>query len=310
MRAFVSNIKKISIINVWLLSLCLSIGHATSDNQAAIDHPNANDTPPSIGNFALPAPQQPGPLISFGQTLIGRNHLQLEADSFGGFPGQGMFQNLNASMIFGITDETSIYFNYPIQSDYSVRLLRLTGLQDATLQLEQAIYTAGTSTYQDQASLVGFVTLPLSEGDPTKKFPTGYGSPAYFLGATFNRTTVDWLGFVSPGVFLTTASDHIQLGSQGLYQAGIGRNIWSETDRFILMGLLELDGQYTTKDRVLGHSLENTGGNLIGLTPSIWFSTPHLILQLGVGFPIVENLNGKQNKTDYYIAGSFSWTIA
>ena len=75
------------------------------------------------------------------------------------------------------------------------------------------------------------------------------------------------------------------------------------------MGLLELDGQYTTKDRVLGQNLPDTGGNIIGLTPSLWFSTPHLILQLGVGFPILQNLNGKQTKTDYYVAGSLSWTI-
>ena len=302
-----SDIKK----NIVSCCLFLYLGQAlaTSDNQAAVNHTGAN-APPNTGNFALPSPQQPGPLISFGQTLIGRNHLQLETDSFGTFPGKGIFQNLNTAMTFGISDATSIYFNYPLQSNYSTRLLRLTALQDATLQLEHAIYTAGTSTYQDQASIVGFVNLPLDENHPNRKFPTTYGAPAYFLGATYNRTTVDWLGFISPGIFLTTAKDRTQLGSQGLYQAGIGRNIWSETNRFILMGLLEFDGLYTTKDRILGHSLPNTGGNIIGLTPSLWFSTQHLIMQLGVGFPIIQNLNGKQTKTDYYVAASLSWTIA
>ena len=293
----------------YFMLLLVGITHATTDNQATLNSGGANG-PPNMGNFALPAPQQPGPLISFGQTLIGRNHLQVEADSFGNFPGNGVFQNLNASMIFGVSDATAIYFNYPIQVDYSVRLTRLTALQDATLQLEHAVYTAGTSSYQDQASVVGFVTLPLTTIDPTRKFPLGYGAPAYFLGATYNRTTVDWLGFVSPGVFLTTAHDHIQLGSQAIYQAGIGRNIMSETNRYILMGLLEFDGQYTTKDKVLGHSLPNTGGNMIGLTPSLWFSTQQLIMQLGVGFPVVQNLNGKQKKTDYYVAASLTWTIA
>lgn len=300
-------IKKILISCAILLWVGMT--HATMDDLASVNGEGAH-APPNIGNFALPAPQQPAPLISFGQTLIGRNHLQLEIDSFAPFPGKGGFQNLNTSMIFGVSDATAIYFNYPIQSSDTIRLTRVTALQDATLQLEHAVYTAGTSSYQDQASLVGFVSLPLTTIDPTRQFPIGYGSPAYFLGATYNRTTIDWLFFVSDGAFLTTASDHIQLGSQGIYQAGIGRNIISETNRYILMGLLEFDGQYTTKDKVLGHRLVNTGGNTIGMTPSLWFSTRHLIMQLGVGFPIVQNLNGKQKKTDYYVAASLSWTIA
>ena len=100
-----SDIKK----NIVSCCLFLYLGQAlaTSDNQAAVNHTGAN-APPNTGNFALPSPQQPGPLISFGQTLIGRNHLQLETDSFGTFPGKGIFQNLNTAMTFGISDATSI----------------------------------------------------------------------------------------------------------------------------------------------------------------------------------------------------------
>ena len=101
----------------YFMFLLVGITHATTDNQATLNSGGANG-PPNMGNFALPAPQQPGPLISFGQTLIGRNHLQVEADSFGNFPGNGVFQNLNASMIFVVRHATAIYFNYPIHVYY------------------------------------------------------------------------------------------------------------------------------------------------------------------------------------------------
>ncbi len=34
--------------------------------------PETENEPPSIGNFALPPSQQPGPFLSFGQSLIER----------------------------------------------------------------------------------------------------------------------------------------------------------------------------------------------------------------------------------------------
>lgn len=289
------------------LLLLPSLMFAATDEQAVVDD-ESEGSPPNIGNFALPGPQQPGPFLSFGQTLIGRNYLQVSLDTYSPFPVGGAFDKVNATMTYGITDSTSLYFNYPIEADVVTRTHRMTGLLNIVVQLEQAVYTVGNKRYQDQGTIVGALTVPMNEVT-TNRFQQGYDAPAYFLGGTFNRTYVDWLGFVSPGVQITSTSKHIRLGSQVLYQAGLGRDIFSVSDKSILFGLLEVDGQYTQRDRVFGHELPNTGGNVVSVIPSLWLSTQNLIVQAGIGFPVVQNLYGNQTKMDYFIAGNVSWTI-
>lgn len=282
-------------------------GFATSDDIAALTGQSVA-TPPNKGNFALPSPQQPGPLLSFGQTLIGRNQVQLNYSTFSPYHVVGAFRNMNAALTFGLTDDTSVYFDVPVAAEYSARSVRSTALKDATLQLEHAVYTAGNQRYQEQSTVVGAITLPINDPALTKAIK-GYGSPAYFIGGTYNRTYVDWLFFASPGYWQTTTSDHLKIGSQWLYQAGLGHSICSVTDQSLLFGLLEMDGQYTYRDQVFGRSRRNTGGNVVALTPSLSLAFRHLITQVGVGFPVIQNLNGNQTKTDYFIAANFIWTI-
>lgn len=293
-----------------LLLCCLSPGFAAFDDQAAVEG-DSTGSPPNIGNFALPSPQQPGPLMAFGQTLIGKNYLQLSADTFSLFPSAagGAFNSINAAMVYGISDRTSLYFNYPIEAEYLTRVHRMTGLKDVTLQLEHAFYTWGNSKYQEQATAVGYLSLPTQESDPGQVSPIGFGSSSFFIGATYNRTYVDWLVFVSPGIQLTDTSNQVRLGSQYLYQAGVGRNIFYVTNQSMLFGLVEMTGQYTEKDKILGVANPDSGGNIISLTPSLWLSTQKLIIQVGVGFPVVQDLYGNQTKTDYFIMTNVSWTI-
>ncbi len=267
--------------------------HATTDDQAALANPGA-DSPPNIGNFALPSPDQPGPFLSFGQTLIGKNHLQLATNTFSPYQIGGAFDNVDVSLTYGFTDTTSLYFNYPLIVDPHTRTHHSSSLYDINLQLEHAFFTAGDRNYQEQATLVGAITLPTRDASfLAQRVPITYGAPTYFLGATYNRTYVDWLFFVSPGYLLTTTSHDVRQGSQFLYQAGIGRNIVYVSEQSILFGLVELDGQYTEKNQTFGHNLPNTGGNIIALTPSLSLSTSRFIAQAGVGFPILQQLNAR-----------------
>lgn len=306
--------KKWFFICVVLSFSYLRGAYAAIDEQAALNGSDVN-SPPQEGNFALPTPQQPGPFLSFGQTLIDRNDLQLQYTNYTVTPKSNGGGNHNIGVIYGFTDTTDVFLNFPVESSYNTRATRSSGLADVFFQLEHAFYAAGTTKYQDQATIVGALTLPLQDSTTLRRrnFPrpisVGYGSPVYFVGATYNRTSVDWLAFVSPGVLITTVSDHIQLGSQGLYQAGLGRVIKSVSDRYIFSGLLEFQGQYTAKDKEFGRRLPNTGGNIISLAPSLWLSTRHLILQAGVSLPVVQNLNGNQGKSDYSIAATVTWTI-
>ncbi len=238
--------------------------------------------------------------------------MQVDINSYNVAPAGGTIDNLNTTLIYGLTDNSALYFNIPFKSDYQTRNNYHLGLDDLTVQLEHAFYNTENARYQDEATWIGAITIPTETSESTNKqgIPTSYGAPTYFGGLTYNRTYVDWLGFVSPGYLLTTTGDHLRLGSQFFYQAGIGRNILGITDRVVVIGLLEFNGQYTKQDTMYGQSLPNTGGNVVTLTPSLWLSTQKMILQVGLSLPVAQTLNGTQTPMDYAFTGDFVWTFA
>lgn len=269
---------------------------------------NQNETqPPHVGNFALPSSQQPGVLMSFGENIIDKNQLQLLlfADDIIGSDKHNM--DAIPNLLYGLTDNFSLNINIPIAVSFKNGNNHSSGLEDMFFQPEYAFYVQQTSKFVDQATIVGNITFPT--GSNQKQPNTGFGSISYFLGATFNRTYSDWIYFTSHGVVLTTSDDSIKFGDQFLYQFGIGRNIAYNPLSWIFSWLLEANGQYNQKDKIDGVINPNSGGNTILLTPSLWFSTPKLAFQLGVGFPIAQHLFGDQIKTNYLLAGNFGWTI-
>lgn len=264
------------------------------------------EEPPKIGNFSLPESQQPSPLFGFGGNIIDKGEIQLYffADEFTGRDKKTI--DLIPSILFGVTDDFSIYFNFPYTP-----LLRDTGhassgLLDFFIQLEYAFYEKKTYTYTEQGTIVGNITVPT--GSSKKNPPTGFGAPSLFLGGTFNHIMIDWFFYTSHGAVLT-ASDHgTKFGDQFLYQFCIGKNFPSPCG-WIYAWMVEADGQYNKKNRIHGDIDPNSGGNSIFITPSLWISSKEMLLQFGVSFPVNQNLFGKQNKFDYALNFNFAWSF-
>lgn len=254
-------------------------------------------SPPNIGNFALPDAQQPGPFLSFGQSIIGQNQVQIY-----GVPSYlrikpEQYLSFYTSGVYGLSDKAAFLVTVPNAVKYDNDISKSNGLGDLYFQGEYAFYEKLNYRYDEQMSLVGGVTLPT--GSINQDPSTGLGSVSYFLGGSYNRMSVNWLWFTSAG--LTTISKHagIELGNQYFYQMGVGRNIKSETGKFIFSGLLEVNGIYTNKNKFEGSVVPDSGGNLIYIAPSLWFSTQKLFLQLGVALPASQALNGEQRKINY-----------
>jgi hypothetical protein len=264
------------------------------------------EQPPKIGNFALPASQQPGPLVCFGQNIISRNQtlLFLFADDYAGESKH--LVDIIPSVLYGVTDNLSLFINAPYAASYKIEHQKSNGFEDAFAQLEYAFYNSSSNAFVDQATVVFNVTAPT--GAKHKNPPTGEGSPSFFIGTTFNRSCVDWLVFASPGVVVTTTKSGTKFGNSYLYQFGFGRNI-ADTHGWILAWITEVNGTYTQKNKINGAIDPNSGGNVVYLTPSFWASTKKLILQLGVGYAVTQHLFGNQNKNTYLITGNIGWNF-
>lgn len=275
--------------------------------QKANDNDNKKqEEPPKIGNFALPTSQQPAALFGFGGNIIDKDEIQIYffGDEFRG--KNRIVTDLIPSLLFGVTDNWSIFFNFPFTPIMEDEAHKSRGFEDFFVQLEYAFYNKSTITYVDQATIVANITVPT--GSSKKIPPTGFGAPSLFLGATYYRVWIDWFVFTAPGAVLTSSNHGTKFGDQFLYQFGLGRNIPSPKD-WIYAWMVEVDGQYNKKNRIDGTIDNNSGGNVLYVTPSIWISSKEMLFQFGFSLPINQNIFGKQRKFDYALNLNFAWSF-
>jgi len=259
-----------------------------------------NNQPLPIGNFSVPFISQIAPLAGFGQLLIGQNALLPQLK---GAYAQGHDSNSNVvapNVIYGIRDDLSVFFSIPLNPKSRTGSSHSSGINDILLQFEYGLYNRSRPDHAIQATIVANVQFPT--GSSSKAPPTGNGSFSYFIGTTFAYTSFNWYAFVSPGANLTTSHNGTQFGNSYLYQWGLARYIKQLSPKgWIFDVMIEFDGTYSEKDKIHGTINPNSGGNVIFALPSLWLSSKRWIFQWGIGFPIIQNLNGHQDKIKYSI---------
>lgn len=250
-----------------------------------------------VGNFVLPSSQQPSPLIGFGENIISKGDVQLFlfADSYIG--ENSYYTDVVPSLLYGLKDNFSLFLTVPFSPGNKSANHHSSGMEDVFLQLEYAFYSQGGPVYQNQATVVGNVTFPT--GSASKNPATGWGASSFFIGATFNHMREHWFFFTSYGEIIPTFHSGSRFGNEFLYQGGFGRNFTSPKNQ-IYAWMVEIDGTYFEKAVNQNNHKKSSGGNTVYLTPSLWFSSPKWIVQLGAGYPIIQNLFGNQLK-DYVV---------
>lgn len=276
------------------------------EEESDLNNKKKAEEPPKSGNFALPASQQPAALFGFGGNVIDEGEVQFYffTDDFNG--KEKVTIDLIPSVLFGITDNWSISFNFPFTTYFKDDGLYSNGPEDFFVQLEYAFYNKKNSIYVDQATILGNITFPT--GSVKRTPPTGFGAPSVFLGVTYYRTMVDWFFFTNQGGVLTTSDHKTKIGDQFLYQFGVGRNIPSP-EGWIYAWIIEVDGQYNKKNRIVGRLDHNSGGNTVYITPSLWVSSKDILVQFGFSIPVNQHLFGKQRKYEYALNLNVAWSF-
>lgn len=255
------------------------------------DDQEEEEKPLPIGNFALPLSQQPAPLVSFGQTMVDKGVVQLFLFGDGFFGNHQYTTDLFPAVIYGLTEKLTLYITLPFSPRSRYGKSHSSGLEDLYLQGELLLYDKDFLCSSDQLTLV--VAFGLPTGSAVKAPPTGFGTAAFFIGGTFSHLTVQGLLFTSHGINFAGSNHGTRFGSQFLYQFGFGRALPSRAET-IWLWMVEVDGTYSWQDRIQGAINPDSGGNVVYLTPSIWFSSKKAIVQFGIGYPVVQTLFGDQ----------------
>ncbi len=283
--------------------------------------------PLEIGNFIVPTSQQIGPLFGFGQNILDAKDLQtfVSPNKLGGHNFH--FSELLIYPIYAFTDYLSVFLAFPVainkteisnESTTKSRFFKNTtstpsiakssGFEDMFLQVEYAYFDKKTLTTECQCTLVGAIFFPT--GSAKKNPPTGNGSPAFFVGTTAMYQAQFLYVFTSFGGQKTTKKNGARFGSSFLYQCGVEGVIGTlDEKKWLFAWLIEVFGIRSWKDVISNQVNPNSGGNTVFIAPSLWISSNHLILQLGVGAPFFQKLNGIQNKTSYFLAANIAWTF-
>lgn len=257
--------------------------------------------PLPIGNFSVPIATQIAPLVSFGQLLIGEKTLFPQLSGIYTRGHNSYTDVIVPNVIYGIRENLSVFFVIPFTPRSRSGTSHSSGIKDTFLQLEYGYYNKSQKDYSLVGTVVANVQFPT--GSSSKVPPTGTGSFSYFLGTTYAYLSYNWYAFLSPGLNLTTTHHAKKFGNTYLYQWGFARYIEQLSPQgWVFDLMIEFDGAYVEKDKIHGIANPNSGGNTIFIIPSIWLSSKRWVLQWGIGFPLIQNLNGHQDKIKYSIA--------
>ncbi len=67
----------------------------------------------------------------------------------------------------------------------------------------------------------------------------------------------------------------------------------------------EANGIFSQKGKLHGKTIDDSGGNILFLSPGIQFATKRFILEASVQLPVIQDLRGNQVETDFVVTGGF-----
>lgn len=261
-----------------------------------------------IGNFSLPTSQQIGPLLGFGQNIVDKHDFLAYAyyNRHIGIDHSLNHNTLTPNILYGISDKFSLQVALPI----AVRLQQFEnvshGQRDLYIQLEYAVYNKDTKTTADMITIVGNIVAPT--GSFFKNPATGYGAFTPAIGFTASHQTIDWYCYISAAAITPLSFQGNKTGNIYYYQAGWARNIGYGSEQWLAALLFEMSGWYKARNKIMGVTDPNSGSHQILLMPSLFFSTTHLIFQIGVaGFPLSHYFGAQGITSRYYIACNVGW---
>ncbi|OGV27344.1 MAG: hypothetical protein A3F18_04775 [Legionellales bacterium RIFCSPHIGHO2_12_FULL_37_14] len=271
------------------------------------------EDPTPVGNFALPASQQPGPFYSFGSNIIDKGQWQITGTP-NIFKSTGeRFVEFDTSILYGLSERSSLLFTLPSTIKYSNAATddSYNGLGDVGLQGEYTLVDHSTKVSAAQISVIAALSVP------SGKDRVSYNGTTYFLAGTANYMSPSWLQYVSPGMVIFGGDLSTRPGMLYYLDIGMGRNLYSEPGQYISLFLLEVNGQLnspnpyidaTIPTRASGSVLQD--GYFIYLTPSLFISTRSLAFQIGASFPVSQSwTNAIDQSVDYTASFNVTWTV-
>lgn len=234
-------------------------------------------------------------------------------------------QTYSLGMSYGITEKISMHLRIPYtfrndieESEPPDEIHRhgdSKGLGDAAIHLHHRFVKVDNFNFE--SSLLYGLKIPsgrtsakdISNSRFDAEFQPGSGSWDPSLGIAATKR----MGFLSVDANLlytivTEGTQDTDLGDKFNYNVAFSYRAVRKP--VVLDFIIESNGIWIQKEEVDGKEDENSGGNIIFLSPGIRFTCKdRLTAYLSSGFPVLQDLNGKQNDVRYRIVFGISISL-
>lgn len=212
----------------------------------------------------------------------------------------------STTVVYGVTGKLTLGFNLPLvdvtlDSDAG-RIMDVTGAGDITLMGKYRFWQRDRKGSTDRISAL----LALEVPSGIDELSSHSVDPA--AGVVYTHQSLDSAGLVreidADVVFkVNTKARGTNPGDVARYDVAFARQLWPRrtADR-LLVGVLELNGVLTGRDRTGGIDDPDSGGHRLYFSPGLELVTKRFIVEVGAKIPLVQNLNGNQLKEDYSLS--------
>ncbi len=196
-----------------------------------------------------------------------------------------------------------------------------SGLGDLFIQARYLLLQRDGPGATTRMVVLGGVKFPTSKDDEKdsrgNKLPPplqlGTGSVDYTAGVVVTRV-VRRIGFNADLIYnFNTAANDFASGDKLKYDFALGYRIspreYNTYPAKQWNAYLELNGEFSRRDRLKGVTLRDSGGNVAFVSPGIQFYYSSFLVEASLRIPAFQDLNGTQLKFHPAFTAGFRWLI-
>jgi len=247
------------------------------------------------------------PIFGLGPHTIYQGGVGLEVEAARESAGEERIRALHTEILYGVTPDLSITASVPLLRKEEGKRSR-AGLGDTVFRAKWRFWRRDALGTQKQLALVAGVKLPT--GDNAGPVRLGSGSVDFLAVFTGGYESRRWYSFGDVGIRINTEANGIRRGNRFFADVAGGIRPWLtgywEPD---LVLLVEANLEHERRTRVKGALQEDTGGTVVAFSPGLLLSYRNVMFKAGVQFPVLQRLNGDQERRGPFYAVAVEWHL-
>jgi len=213
--------------------------------------------------------------------------------------------SFHTEIMYGVTGDLAVTLSVPTilgrTVGEAVGNIPRTGLGDISLRTKYRFWRVDRPGIQDAAAVIFGLKLPTGDYENTP--PLGSGSTDVLFALAAARESRRWYYFGNVRYRLNTNGSTMQFGNRFLADVAFGVRPWlTEYLKPDLVVMVEANWESLQRNKINGTELRDSGGEMLFISPGFFLTLRNWAFKGGIQFPVNQELNGPQAKTDYRFA--------